>query len=356
MAPSRTLRKIFFTSTTQFKFAFCLTLINICTQPMMIAAALAQSSVQLLAQKAPALVRSKSIAGSEQIPASNTKLVGTINAFGMACVSTGVIPLSTQLPTTVEEVKKGSRAFYAGVLVGDRILQATIEKDVLKLQIERNGHVYLASMQAQMDSSRPLRADATRNLTSVLRSYQIRLIVDRSGSMYRPLGNSDKLRWTWVKEELDRFCSRVQIQTNSSFDLYLFNDEVDAAASQSSQQIRTKLANTVTTGGTNLPAALRLATANSPKPILVILVTDGQAVSSKENGAILAENLSKTAVLRRSRVVFLQAGYSPEGSSFIASLNDALVVRGMGKQAYAVLFEDASQRGILGAIEPLLMQ
>jgi len=149
-------------------------------------------------------------------------------------------------------------------------------------------------------------------------------------------------------------CRSVQRQAGSAFDLYLFNETVQSSANQSAQQIRTTLDNAVTTGNTNLPAALRVATAASDRPILIILVTDGQAVSSRENGVILAGNLSRTAVLRRSRIVLLQTGYSAEGASFIASLNDALSARGMGKHAYAVLFEEASDKGILGAIEPLL--
>jgi hypothetical protein len=335
----------------RLRFIRCLLVISLLVQ----AASITKASSQTPSSAAG----SKSTLGQKQGPASGTKLHGSINAFGMACVSAGVIPMSTQLPTTVEDVKKGSRAFYAGVMVGDRILQASIENNQLKLKIERSGHIYLASMQAQMDTSRPLslggEADR-RSLTSVLRSYQIRLIVDHSGSMYRPLGSSDKLRWTWVKEELERFCSNVQGRTSSPFDLYLFNEDVDVFVNQSARQVSNTLAQAVTTGNTNLPAALRLATADSSKPILIILVTDGLAVSSRENATILAENLSRTAVLRRSRIVSLQAGYSAEGASFVASLNDALKARGMGKQAYAVLFEEASQKGILGAIEPLLMQ
>lgn len=294
-----------------------------------------------------------------QEPPLQTKLHGQISAFGMACASAGVIPLSTELPTTVEEVKRGSQAFYAGVVAGDQILQATIEKNQLNLKIQRNGHIYLATMQAKMDDSRPISLDnglSQDKLTAILRSYQIRLIVDHSGSMYRPLGSSDKLRWTWVKEELDRFCTTVERKTGSKFDLYLFNETVDIAANQSARQIQTSLNEAVTTGNTYLPAALRAATADSPRPVLIILVTDGQAVSSRENGPIVADNLSRSAILRRSRIVFLQAGYSPEGASFIACLNDAMKSRGMGKQAYTVLFEEASRRGILGAIEPLIMQ
>lgn len=142
--------------------------------------------------------------------------------------------------------------------------------------------------------------------------------------MYRPLGSSDKLRWTWVKEELEEVLQNVQGRTSSPFDLYLFNEDVDVFVNQSARQVSNTLAQAVTTGNTNLPAALRLATADSSKPILIILVTDGLAVSSRENATILAENLSRTAVLRRSRIVSLQAGYSAEGASFVASLNDAL--------------------------------
>lgn len=294
--------------------------------------------------------------GSHSVAPSTVKLSGTINAFGMACVSTGFIPLSTQLPTRVEEVKKGSQAFYSGLLVGDRILEANIEKDLLKLKIERKGRVYQTVMTAKLDMSRPFSLEATKNLATVLRTYQIRLIVDHSGSMYRHLGNSDKLRWTWVKEELDRFCAKVQSQSVSKFDLYLFNNEVEPSLNLSAKQVHNKLADAVTTGNTNLPEALKLATANSSKPILILLVTDGQAVSSKENGEILAANLAKSAVLRRSKIVFLQAGYSPEGATFVASLNDALAARGMGKQAHTVLFEEASQKGILGTIEPILVK
>ncbi len=301
----------------------------------------------------------KSTTGPGQAAASKTSLHGHINAFGMACVSAGVIPLSTELPTTVEKVNKGSRAFYAGVVAGDRILQASIDKNQLNLKIERNGKIYLAKMQAQTDDVPPAKlgggADQGK-LASILRSYEIRLIVDHSGSMYRSLGNSDKLRWTWVKEELDRFCRNAQRQAGSVFDLYLFNETVESTANQSAQQIRNTLDNTVTTGNTDLPAALRVATADAARPLLIILVTDGQAVSSKENGAILVENLSRTPILRRSRVVFLQTGYSSEGSSFIASLNDAMAAHGMGKHSYVVLYEEASQKGILGAIEPLLTQ
>jgi len=91
---------------------------NLLLQAVSIAAVSGQSPVQ----------PPKSSPGPGQAPASKIKLHGQINAFGMACVSAGVTPLSTQLPTTVVKVSKGSRAFYAGVLEGDRILQASIEK------------------------------------------------------------------------------------------------------------------------------------------------------------------------------------------------------------------------------------
>ncbi|MBX9940826.1 MAG: VWA domain-containing protein [Candidatus Obscuribacterales bacterium] len=291
-----------------------------------------------------------------QVPASKTKLTGQISAFGMACVEAGVIPQSTQLPTLVDEVKRGSKAFYAGVVAGDRILQATIDKDTFSLKIERNGKVYLAVMRPQMDiNQQGLQGGSSADkLKNALRYFQIRLVIDHSGSMYRPLGNSAKLRWTWVNEEVSRFCKAVESRVGSNFDLYLFNETVDARLNKSANSIQNILEKAVTTGNTYLPAALVEATADSPRPLLIILITDGQAVSSKENGTILADALSRNPVLRQSRFVFLQTGFSAEGANFVAGLNDALCARGMGKQAYVVLFEEASQKGILGAIEPLI--
>lgn len=294
--------------------------------------------------------------GGDQVPASATLLKGSVNAFGMACAWNGIVPLSTQIPTLVQDVKKGSPAFYGGVAAGDRILQATIENNQFNLKIERDGHVYLARLQAQMDRANLSGGSPQIVLAAALRTYQIRLIVDHSGSMYRPLGNSDKLRWTWVKEELEKFCDNVQKISGNTFDLYMFNETVQQSMTQSAKQVKATLANAVTTGNTDLPAALKAATLESPRPILIILVTDGQAVNSKENGQILATNLSRTANLRKSRIVFLQAGYSPEGSLFVASLNDALAARGMNRRTFTVLFEEASRRGILGTIEPLLTQ
>ncbi|MFA6211005.1 MAG: VWA domain-containing protein [Candidatus Obscuribacterales bacterium] len=359
MASSKSFQQLYLAPLfARLQYVAYVLLLSIVTQALSVPRAASQSASQSPSRRPAAVATTKKQPLQSLDSISGTKLHGGINAFGMACVSTGVIPLSTELPTTVEDVKKGSRAFYAGVMVGDRILQATIENNQLKLKIERNGHIYLASMQAQMDTRRPLSLglEGDRSLTSVLRSFKIRLIVDHSGSMYRPLGNSDKYRWAWVKEELDRFCNSVQKQTASPLDLYLFNEDVDVFANQSASQISSILTAAVTTGNTNLPAALRLATADSRQPLLIILVTDGLAVSSRENAAILAENLSRTPTLRQSKIIFLQAGYSAEGANFVASLNDALVARGMGKRAYPVLFEEASRKGILGAIEPILMQ
>lgn len=311
----------------------------------------------VLAQKTIAKSQSKNGSPSSiEAPAARTTLRGQISAFGMACVEAGVIPQSTELPTLVEEVKRGSKAFYAGVMAGDRILQAAIEKDSFSLKIERNGKVYLAVMRPQLDvNQQSLQGgNASEKLRSALRYFQIRLIIDHSGSMYRPLGNTSKLRWTWVNEEVNRFCRAVESRVGSGFDLYLFNETVDARLSKSASQIQSILEKAVTTGNTYLPAALVEATADSPRPLLIILITDGQAVSSKENGTILADALSRSPVLRQSRFVFLQTGFSAEGANFVAGLNDALSARGMGKQAYVVLFEEASQKGILGAIEPLI--
>jgi hypothetical protein len=296
---------------------------------------------------------------SENATSPSRRLYGQINAFGSACVSSGVTPLSTQLPTTVEDVKTGSPAYYAGVEKGDRILSASLETNRLALQIERQGKIYLVKMRAKTDPpSTRLASDASRfSLAEKLKAYRIKLIIDHSGSMYRSLGDSDKTRWQWVTEEVNRFCRQCEKLAATSFDLCLFAEDVQEYPGIKAAAVEKILAKNVTTGNTYLAPALKAAlalTGADTRPYLIILVTDGQSVSSEENVDILVNALNRSSALSKSKVVFLQAGYSEQGTQFVAKLQSGLSAHGMKQATDMLLFEETSEKGILGAIEPLL--
>ncbi|MCA0315607.1 MAG: VWA domain-containing protein [Candidatus Melainabacteria bacterium] len=286
------------------------------------------------------------------------KLFGQVSVFGSACLSSGFRPESTQLPTTVEQVKMGTPAFNAGLAVGDRILSAKIGDNLLHLRIERSGKQYELSLRARTD----IRLDgAAVNLKSdlyaQLRNYRISFIVDRSGSMSRPLGETGKTVWYWVKERFSAFAEQVEGVNHQPFDLVLFADNYDVMLAQTAAQVRSALSEAVTTGDTNLrlplAAYLKQVGVSSARPLLLIIVTDGKSVS--------ASNDELTAILTTAcregkpgmKVLFLQTGYSEEGQRFALGLSSALKAGGLQGFAGAADFGQVQNGGLAGLLKPL---
>ncbi len=298
---------------------------------------------------------------------SGNKLFGQVSVFGSACLSSGFRPESTQLPTTVEQVKMGTPAFNAGLAVGDRILSAKIGDNLLHLRIERNGKQYELSLRARTDI-RLDGADTAKNLSgnavnlksdlyAQLRNYRISFIVDRSGSMSRPLGETGKTVWHWVKEQFSAFAEQVEGVNHQPFDLVLFADNYDVTLAQTAAQVRAALSEAVTTGDTNLrmplAAYLNQVNVSSARPLLLIIVTDGKSVSAS-NDELTA---TLTAACREGKpgmkVLFLQTGYSEEGQRFALGLSSALKAGGLQGFAGAADFGQVQNGGLAGLLKPL---
>lgn len=308
----------------------------------------------------------KTITGTSVSGSGSNKLFGQVSVFGSACLSSGFRPESTQLPTTVEQVKMGTPAFNAGLAVGDRILSAQIGDNLLRLRIERSGKQYELSLRARTDvrfdgndSAQNLSAasvDLKSNLFAQLRNYRISFIIDRSGSMSRPLGDTGKTLWHWVKEQFSVFAEQVDNANHQPFDLVLFADNYNLELARSASQVRTLLSEAVTTGDTNIKAPLTayLAQVNfsSSRPLLLIIVTDGKAVSasSAELTAVL------TAACRQGKpgmkVLFLQTGYSQEGQRFALELSSALKEGGLQGVAGAADFGKVERGGLANVLRP----
>lgn len=274
------------------------------------------------------------------------------NALFLACQTIGLFMSSLQLPSTVTGVKPGSQAYLAGVTTGDKILLAKTDKEKVILHIKRKDKVYLANVPFQATNTA---ASGHQYPITDLRLFHIKIIIDASGSMHRHLGSSDKQRWDWVREEVDKFCTGVERENHQKFDLCLFNEQVQTFERQTARQVSDKLNETIVLGNTDLPAALEAALSNVSEPILVLLFTDGLAVSNGDCSSILISKLSRSDVLRKSRVIFFQAGHSAEGTAFMVKLDEVLKSAGMDKHASSVLFQEASH-GILRTVKESLLK
>jgi len=290
---------------------------------------------------------------------SATRLYGHLNGFGAACISGGITPVSTQLPTFIEKVKPGSPAFYAGVCQGDKILSASAANNQLSLTIKRNEQIYLVKIRAKADSLNKTLSSQTvaLNLWDRLKDFKIVFVLDHSGSMSRPVGSSDKLRWQWIKEQLGEFTREAERTGHFTFDLCLFNDSFNISKNLTALEFNQNLESAVTTGNTSLTPALKAvleqaALDQSGKSPLLFVVTDGQGLAGSDSIATIQAHAAKLTKQKKLKLIFIQTGYSEDGLKFVAQLKSAASGSKGACEVDSILFEEVSQTGLAQAIKP----
>ena len=91
------------------------------------------------------------------------------------------------------------------------------------------------------------------------------------------------------------------------------------------------------------------------RPLLLFVITDGQAISANENLAILCDYASRFGKGQRIKLVCIQTGYSEEGAQFTAKLAADCKKRGFTEFMHTIFYEEVAQKGVAPAIAPLLM-
>lgn len=306
---------------------------------------------------------------SQKSAAEKKMLYGHINELGSIFVSSGLYPQSTQFPTPVLKVKIGSPAYYAGIKEGDQINEYQLGTNLLKLKINRNGKIFLASMRARTDKTKILTSQANNMSAGLnserfwkkLKEYDILLIVDRSGSMFNPLLSTGKERWQWVKEQIPQFCYEAQNRSQQTFTLCLFNNKNTINKNLSAEDVRRSLYETVTTGSTDLASAFKAvlrshSESGSTKPVMLIVLTDGQTLSSSDSANIILNFADHAIAGKKFQLICIQSGQQQEGARFIADLKRDCAKRGISQAVHALRFEEVSQDGIAPFLIRFLQQ
>lgn len=280
-------------------------------------------------------------------------LYGHINELGSIFVSSGVIPQSTQFPTPVLKVRQGSPAYYAGVQANDQILNCKVVDHYLILNIKRNGQVYLAKLRAKTDKTpKALQSQLNDNQSfwDRLSKYDIELVIDHSGSMFNPLETTGKDRWQWIEEQVPKFCNEVQIKAGNRFGLCLFNTTHQTYNNLSATDVTKILTTSLAAALTSVFKQRHKNTVT--KPLLLIILTDGQTLSTQENADVILNNQSNLAGKDEFKIVCIQAGRSNDGAKFVEDLRNSCAQRGLENCVNSLLFEDVSRAGIV----PFLMR
>ncbi len=273
-------------------------------------------------------------------------LHGYVDSLGDMCSSAGVTLSSQNIPTTVENVRAGSSAYYSGLTEGDKIIAGSVVDDKLNLLIQRNGKQYAVKLNTLYNPratetdkrSKASTADAAKqeekDALSELGKYDIVLVVDRSGSMNEPVDGAGATKWKWCADNISEFTGKIKpYLTGTGIEVVTFGTSYSIQKNSSPEEVKELFSKQSPQGSTDLGAPLKAVfdqhfLEGGTRPMLIAVMTDGMP----NRGAILNNVIIDATRRMRSadeiRLVFMQIGSEFEGRAFLETLDNYLVHNG----------------------------
>jgi len=296
-----------------------------------------------------ALLFGEALAPPPEAASKDSKILhGHIDTLADMCSSAGVTLSSKSMPTTVEDIRAGSSAYYSGLSNGDKIISGKVDDDKLSLLIERNGKQYAVKLNT-MYNPRPVADDKRdkshidsaeiaknqeKEALSELGKYDIVLVVDRSGSMNEPIDGAGTSKWKWCGDNISVFTDKIKpYLSGAGIELVTFGTTYTTQKNCSPETVKSLFSKQSPQGSTDLSGPLKalfdqhfLESAN--RPMLIAVMTDGMP----NRGVILNDVIIEATRKMRSpdelRLVFLQIGNEIEGRAFLETLDHYLVHSG----------------------------
>jgi len=309
-----------------------------------------------------------------------------VDYFQAALVSVGVSLSSARLPAKVDKIRAGTPAFHAGLRTADRVLEGSVENNMVVLALERGGKKYTAKLPVNLRALRAMtdpgkvgsldHLQALRKNTAsspggrrklhgflneaesdqILGNYDIVILIDRSGSMDEPialspipdarlrdfrspwhsdinnLSNSGETKWEWCQSQVTNLSSSIPGKFNKPMPIIPFDNEFNLIRSANITDIERVFREYKPRGGTDLGTPLRKALSlralDQARPLLIAVITDGQY----NIGPSVAEIITRAAngITRPGEIVisFLQVGDSDGGFENISHLDNELTYNG----------------------------
>ncbi|CAN5154061.1 hypothetical protein BH11CYA1_BH11CYA1_16990 [soil metagenome] len=296
---------------------------------------------------------------------SSVTLSGEINVLAGACAAAGITLKDNKLPTVVQKVRMGSAAAYGGLAEGDRILNGQIGQNKMFLAIERGGKKYTIALQytpdnlaadaareaaknnpslklatgataeqeRKLEAARVLAAAATEKVDwNTLRSYDIVVMVDSSGSMDDKLTSPPITKWEWCSKEIFSLAKEAEKLGSGGFTLCPFESNHEIFTNCTAASVRQFLQGRKPGGGTDLATPLKEIIDNhfknaKRKPLLVVVITDA-LVSNDEIENVLIDAAKRIHSPQEAQFLFLQLGDDASGQELAQILDDELTTLG----------------------------
>lgn len=292
---------------------------------------------------------SKSSAGAYQSRNnSSTLLQGRVDLFSSACHGAGIVLDSIKTPATILQVRGGSPAYYAGVCQDDIVNAFSLQGDNLVLTLRRHGVLYCATMRTaappQMDQLPGTSTTAPAKLNGQLQeqaampskevwkklgTYQLVLLVDRSGSMMEPIAEGNESRWLWAGKVVQAFADQAQTAANKSVTLGTFASEYQIAYNIQPSAIAAIFRNLRPDGGTRLAPPLKEIIdsywrSSTREKLLVLIATDGCPDDFKNLKELIVESSRRITYPGQIEIVFLGIGEDMNGRSVFNYLDHSM--------------------------------
>jgi hypothetical protein len=259
----------------------------------------------------------------------------------------------------VDNVRPGSKAFYEGVEVGDKISGLVQKGDTFLLNIERQGSPYQIVFKgvARMATLDPVKTIpvleitpghrdvpilpntqkttaeiAPKNTEKVLTKYEIEILIDISGSMNDADGTDGLSKFEWCHRQVKDLVKRLE-PYKRTMTITTFNTGFDTEKNCLPARVENIFGTTGQGGGTDLVDPLNASFERAQKivksrtkpdkKVLIAVITDGMPNVPRDSHVVNKAIVDFTQCLDNADqvvVTFLQVGEDGQGQAFCKSL------------------------------------
>lgn len=174
----------------------------------------------------------------------------------------------------------------------------------------------------------------TRQELAVLGSYDIAIVIDRSGSMSTTDCPGGMSRWDWCRDQMLGFARQTSSVFRQGIDILLFSSEFQAFPNTNFNAIKSVFANNRPSGGTQMSEPLEAVfnehfrkrdQLGNTKKLIIEVISDGEPSDRGEVAAAIARATQRMQRPDEITVSFLQIGSERDGTSALNYFDNNLM-------------------------------
>lgn len=174
----------------------------------------------------------------------------------------------------------------------------------------------------------------TRQELAVLGSYDIAIVIDKSGSMSTSDCPGGMTRWDWCREQMLGFTRQTASVFRQGIDVLLFSSEYQAFPNVNFNAVRNVFTSNRPSGGTQMSEPLEAVfnehfrkrdQLGNTKKLIVEVISDGEPSDKGQVAAVIARATQRMQKPDEITVSFIQIGNERDGASALTYFDNHLM-------------------------------